>query len=200
MLLHFFLSKIARALFRPPDATKSADQLVRYTMRLGFRTFRDPEFRRHVEFTELSTGEQDRMFNELMASNLVLATLMTDTFAKLANRGVSDFFRAVCTEITERFSATLRGMGIAEEHACTWIKLLELRRDEYEDQRLYSRSSLPEFGEGNPWLRVVAVGCLFHIRRGKPAKDDPLFPIFIRQAVAVSECTRRVILRATRRL
>jgi len=200
MVFHFFIGKLERAIFGPPGEMQVANYIVNFALKRGFRTFCNHKFRTAVHFFQLSTVEQDRMFNELVASNLVLVLLMIDTLAKLANKEARDFLRSLCNVIPAQFVKKLRENGIAEEHAQVWIKLLDLRRDEYEEQRLKARDALPEFGEGNPWLRVVTVGCLFHIRRGKPPTDDPLFILLMEESVAVSATTRRTILRAIRRL
>lgn len=180
--------------------TRTANALVQYALKRGFRTFRNRSFRASVQFHTLDQVEQDRMFNELVASNLVLIMLMLDTFAKLSNRGMQEYIRQLCNAIPLRFAETLRKTGVADEHTRTWLKLLDLRRDEYEEQRLSARSSLPEFGEGNPWMRVVGVGCLFHIRRGKPDTSDPLLTLCMEDSIAVSAFTTRLITRTVHRL
>lgn len=200
MMFDFFIGKLERAIFGPPDKVKIVNQLMGYALKRGFRTFRNNEFRVTVKFSELSTVEQDRMFNELIASNIVLVLLMIDTFAKLSERGVQEYLRSLCDTISSQLAEKLRGIGIADDHVNTWIKLLELRRDEYEEGRLQARGSLPEFGKGNPWVRVIPVGCLFHIRRGKSIDNDPLFPLLMKDSLAVANATEEIILRTVRRL
>lgn len=201
MFFEFFLRPIVRAVFGTSDALKTADTLAHYALRRGFRTFRDSSFRKGASFTTLAIGEQDRIFNELVVSNLVLVLLMLDTLVKLTDGRVKEFCRAVCGAIPEKFLTILRATGgIVEENVELWRKLITLRQDEYEERRLEARSALPELGEGNPWLRVVGVGCLFHIRRGKSIVDDPLFSILITQAIAISRAVDRTIRSSIRRL
>ncbi len=200
MSFQFFWRKVLRLIFGPPDSMQVADEMVSYAMKRGFRAFHDPAFRAHVNFTHIEMVEQDRMFNELVASNLVLMLLMTDTLRKLTTKGVQEFLGSIGTAMIEQFLKTLGEMGVSEDHVHTWRKLIELRRDEYEEDRLKARSSLPEFGEGNPWMRLVAVGCLFHIRRGAPIKDDPLLSLLVHQAADISDRTRQITLHAVQRL
>lgn len=180
-------------LFGAPDVTAIAAQLVDKASRTGFRMFRDARFRECIAFDTLEPMEQDRMFNELIASNLVLLMLMLDTFVNVSGNEHREYIRVLNSQIPESFTQLLGDMGIAREHIQTWLQLLNLRRDEYEQTRIDYRDKFPELGEGNPWIQVVAIGCLSHIRRGEAIKEDPLMELLLEQAINISGITRKSV-------
>ncbi|MBI4262506.1 hypothetical protein HY624_03200 [Candidatus Uhrbacteria bacterium] len=181
------------ALFGPPDIGVLARRIADDASRRAFRLYRDKKFRQSVAFDTLTTTEQDRMFNELVASNIVLVMLMLDTFVKVADSERKENVRTMLAAVPEQFIQSLESLGIDRAYTEIWLKLLHLRRDEYEQTRLEHREHFPEFGEGNPWIHVVAVGCLFHIRRGQAIKKDPLLEPLYEQAIDIAERTRKAI-------
>ncbi len=192
--LFFLLYYRARnAVLGIPDAITAAKRLQGKASKQAFRVYRGPLFRKSVFFDALATVEQDRMFNELIVANLVLEILMMETFAKFAHDVGKEWTRAVAENIPTQFVASLRALSIVEEYMEIWRKLITLRQDEYEHMRLEHRDRFSELGEGNPWIRVVAIGCLFHIRRRKGIPNDPLLPLLIEQAIAIAQVTRRSI-------
>lgn len=187
------LYRLRNAAFGVPDSITTARRLTEKASRKAFRLYSDPIFRAGVSFDTLETTEQDRVFNELVVANLTLEILMMETFAKYATGEKKEWACTTSLEIPRQYIESLRNLSIKDEYLDIWKKLISLRQDEYEQIRLEHRGHFPELGEGNPWVRVVAVGCLFHIRRAKDVPDDPLFPLILKQAITIANLTRRSI-------
>ena len=192
-LFFVFYYRMRNAVLGIPDVKKTAQQLAQEASKQAFRVYRDPVFRKGVSFDTTETVEQDRMFNELVVTNLVLEILMIETLATFARGRSKEWLRAVAEAIPTEFITTLRDASVAEEFLEIWKKLIALRQDEYEQTRLDHREYFPELGEGNPWVRVTAISCLFHIRRSKNVPNDPLLPLVMTQALNIADHTRRAM-------
>lgn len=189
----FLYYRFRNAILGIPEIETTARRLAQTASKRAFRVYRSHTFRKSVSFDTLETVEQDRMFNELIVGNLVLEILMMETFAKFASGNNKEWALETAGEIQKQFLASLRDLAIADEYVEMWRKLITLRQDGYEQTRLEHRDRFSELGEGNPWIQVVAVDCLFHIRRGKDISNDPLFSLLIEQAIAIASVTRRSI-------
>lgn len=66
--------------------------------------------------------------------------------------------------------------------------------------RLENRSKFPEIGEGNPWMPVCTVNCLYHIRHGKRVEKDPALPLLIDPFYTYALVTMKILRRHTFRI
>lgn len=191
---------LRRTIFGPPSAVRIARNLVNHTAVTAFRVFRDEEVRTSLKFKKIEKGEQDRIFNEFLVTGLALISLMMEMLAQMSEGKRKTFFREVQSGIKARLLQWFRELGTAEHHVDLWDKLIEMRLDEYREDRLRYRDNLPEPGEGNPWFPIVATGGLFHVRRGKPLSDDPVFRHMRAWLSMLAMRTEKVMISAIERL
>lgn len=94
--------------------------------------FRDAEFRRLFRFEKQSEEEQNRIFNELTVTNLVLLTFLIDQRIQETNEeDHKEYLAALRAAVPEYYKQFLRRIGIQGNLASIWDKLIDLRYDEY---------------------------------------------------------------------
>jgi len=196
---YIIIGWIAKIIFGPPSIEKVTSIMMWGDLKLAHRFFRDKSVRALLDFEKLEQMEQDRIFNELVITNLLLSVLMLDTVAELTSGSKRDFCRDVSETLFYAYPRELARMGIDEEHVDLWNKLMKMRYDEYrEDERRWKKRPDPRMQ--NPWRTVLAVGGLDHLRRGKTSPEDPLFPKMIEWLAESAMQTESILIRATRRL
>ncbi|HTX86442.1 MAG TPA: hypothetical protein VMC41_00050 [Candidatus Nanoarchaeia archaeon] len=152
----------------------------------AFNFFRDEKFRELSGFARLGEEEQNRIFNELTVTNLVLAILLLEQKAREENgEEKKNYLRALRDALPDNFIAYLAEQGIPGEFVEIWKKLIDLRRDEYAENMRAYRQEL--FAAGDKTMAAVAAdnkllifqtvvfGLYDHIVRGMVKKDDPLY-------------------------
>ncbi len=167
-------------------AAAVAEKIVEITSQAGFNYWEDKEFRGMVDFESLTQTEQDRMFNELMVSALILAMMKLDEIVGNPDlaRERKIVFSLVRDALPNGYLDTLRGFGIERKYIRIWKKLLDMRKKEYfEDLTLAKSETIaaaefkdhPEFKEA--WARIETIGIctLQHIRRGRTDPKDKLW-------------------------
>lgn len=167
-------------------AAKIAEKLVEITSHSSFSHWREPEFRRMISFDSISQTEQDRIFNELIVSALILAMMKLDDIVSDQNLAMEKkiVLSKVRDAVPEGYVNTLRGLGVERKFLRLWKKLLEIRKVEYfKDLTLAKNETVAaeefrEHPEVKPaWARIetIAIDSLHHIRRGKTNVKDPLW-------------------------
>lgn len=152
----------------------------------SFEMFKDPKFRELVRFSDIDQVEQDRIFNELVVTNLIMAILLLEQSVREANDSdKKEYFRALKDSLPKYFIEYLTRLGIAGEFTEIWNKLIELRHDEYiqevnEFRKEFLNSGDEEISglalEKNVLIfQALAFGLYRHVVRGKVIKDDPLY-------------------------
>jgi hypothetical protein len=155
----------------------------------AFNFFRDEKFHELAGFAALSEEEQNRIFNELTVTNLVLALLLLEQIAREDDsEDKKNYLRALRDALPDNFIGYLKEKGIPNELAEIWKKLIDLRRGEYAENMTAYRQEF--FSHGDKIMAAVAsdnkllifqtvvFGLYDHIVRGQVKKDDPLYLYF----------------------
>lgn len=175
-------------------AAATATALIQAAAGAAFELFRDHKFRRLAKFDQLSQVEQDRIFNELMVSFLVLTMLLLEAPDLNVDRETRQFLKAVHQATAPAHIAHLRSLGLGEPHLKDWQTLLSLRFDEYARDRLDVRAAAMELRSAEKKLdldelsniqllvpvQTVAIGCHHHVCRGETAGRDELFKVTLK--------------------
>jgi len=173
-----------------------ANKIVQYFAKDSFRLIREKQFIREFDFEGYDQVEQDRIFNEIVASAIVLSALMFETLAqKITNDESKQFFANLYIETMSEYSNILKNNGV-EQHFCQiWKDLLEMRIKEYrKDYKTYRK----EFEkDSNPWSQIVAIGGFQHITRGKGKAGSEAFQIFIRWIANMASFVLKTVTRNT---
>lgn len=152
-----------------------AERLASAVAQASFDFWEDEEFRKLINFENISKTEQDRIFNELEVTALGLVALHAEQQPLLIK---------IQQETVEAFLKMMADLGIEEEFLDTWKLLIKMRFKEYKrDFRMASKEAKGweelknEDGLRPVWARVetLTIDGLRHIRRGRVEKDDPLW-------------------------
>lgn len=165
----------------------------------AFDFFRQNNFREEIDLDKLAQVEQDRIFNELVATGISLAILIFSTMSDLAQKKkknrIVEFYQELIIELYSRYGNWLRELGTEEKFASMWKGLIEMRIKEYQKDFREHKKEIPSELKANPWISVVSIGCLYHIRRGEPKDKDSLFLLIIHWAkslaIEISKLTLR---------
>jgi len=156
----------------------------------AFAFFRQNNFREEIKFNQIAQVEQDRIFNELVATGICLAILMFETMSNLTQKKKKDyaveFYQELIIELYSRYGNWLRELGTEEKFASLWKDLIEMRVKEYQKDFREHRKEFPSELKANPWISICSIGCLYHIRRGKPKDKDDLFILILRWVKSVA--------------
>lgn len=180
--MNFLLRKLFRTI--PPE--KEAEFLTSMVSGSAYGIFLDRDFRRLVSFETQIQTEQDRIFNEVVVTALVL--LISVIKDRLLNIAPSrrDFWETIYATIPDTFADWLAEIGVQESYVGIWRNLVNLRFEEYEEKQSWTRHAwIEEFLEDrkrneeafhDTMVRVetLTVSSMLHITRGKAKQDDPL--------------------------
>lgn len=169
----------------PAHLETHSRKAVLFGSRLALELFRDKRFRGYLKFSEISEEEQNRIFNELTVTNLVLLMLLLDQ----VTREISDdedkkeFYQALRQAVPEYFKGFIRRIGIPDEYAKIWDKLVDLRYDEYVKDALEVRGEFLNHQDladlaldrNVVIFQAIAFGLYHHLVRGKVIKDDLVY-------------------------
>jgi len=174
------------------DATAGA--LVKVAINNAFQLFRDKKFRRLSSFDTLTQGEQERVFNELIVTYVVLVVLLLEAPDLRVPREFRDYLIDLKEKIPKAHTDYLRTLGVETEHLRDWEKLVSLRYDEYAKERHEVRSAAMQIESSEKALdlddlskiqmlvplQAVAIGCHHHVCRGDTKGRDELFKLTLR--------------------
>jgi hypothetical protein len=174
------------------DATAAG--LVQMAAHQAFQLFRDKEFRRLVSFDILSQIEQDRIFNELVISYVVLIILVLEAPDLRVPSEFRDYLLALKEKIPRAHVNYLRSLGVEAEHLQNWEKLMDLRYEEYAKDRHEVRAAAMQLESSEKALdlndlskiqmlvpvQTVAIGCHIHVCRGESQGRDDLFKLTLK--------------------
>lgn len=182
----------------PPPLSKAtqifAAVLDQAASRYAFKIFQDKKFRRLLDFNSLKKTEQDRIFNELVVSNLVLLMLTLEAPDLRVDPELKDYFIDFKEEIPRAHVSCLKDLGIEKRYLDDWEKLIKMRYEEYSKDKHKARQAAIEVESKEKELTVeglediqlllpaqtVAIGCHHHICRGKTEGKDELFKTILR--------------------
>ena len=174
------------------DATASG--LVQVAAHEAFQLFRHKEFRRLVSFDIQSQIEQDRIFNELVVSYIVLLLLLLEAPDLRIPREFRDYLKDLKEKIPRAYVDYLKTLRVAAEHLGDWEKLIGLRYEEYARDRHEVRAAAMEVESSEKALNLddlsniqmlvpvqtVAIGCHHHVCRGETKGRDELFKLTLK--------------------
>lgn len=182
----------------PPSIEEMAEYtahgLVQLAWHSAFKLFRDKKFRKLVDFENLGQVEQDRIFNELTVTAILLIMFILEAPDLRVPPEFKDYLQYLKDEIPKAHLERFKELGIERKYRRLWRKLLGMRYEEYQKDKhkiraaameLHSREaplsteSLSEIQLTLP-VETLAIGALFHIRRGKARPEDPLFKMLLK--------------------
>ena len=161
----------------------------------AFQLFRDKQFRRLANFDQLTQGEQDRIFNELVSAFVTLIMLLLEAPDLHSRREFGDYLDQLKTKIPVALLAMFEEMGIEAEHRLEYSKLIELRYEEYAKDKHEVRKAAMEIESSENRLNVkslseiqvlvpvqsVAIGCHHYVCRGETEGKDELFKVLLKE-------------------
>jgi len=167
---------------------------VQAASRYAFKLFRDKKFRQLLDFNSLEKMEQDRIFNELVVSNLTLLMLTLEAPDLRIDSDVKEYFFTFKDEIPKTHVDFLKELGIEKKYLDDWEKLIKMRYEEYSEDKYKARQAAIEIESKEKELttdglvdiqlllpvQTVVIGCHHHICRGKTKGKDELFKLILR--------------------
>ena len=179
-MFNFF--KSVKYSVHPARIEGRAGHLVNFGNAKAFQLFKEEDVRAWLDFDKQDQVEQDRFFNEMVVTNIVMLMLILDDKIAVLDPGLKrDHFKDLRKEVPKTYAKTLRRHGVAEEHCSIWNKLIEMRYDEYSNAKLEWRSIIAEHNQQLGYdnrvalFQALAFGLYEHLKRGKVKKDDPLY-------------------------
>ncbi len=190
---------LSRTVFGPPRVERVSGRLLSQVTHAAWDIFRSPELRRLMTFEKIDQTEQDRIFNELVVCGLTLVLLSLETVTRMVEDDAKVFTQSLRQDLSIAYARQLGQLGIAKKYQRLWNRLVEMRCDEYREDWLEYRAQLPDPEHANPWPKVIAIGGLHHLRRGKTSPQDPMFSQLIawihRLDAAVTKTMTRALIR-----
>lgn len=175
---------LLRKLFRNVPPEKEARFLTEIVTGSAHSVFLDDFFRQMVNFDRQIKVEQDRIFNELVVTGLLL--LFSTIKDNLSNIQLSRqvFWQRVLGLSSKSYVEWLGELGIEKEHLDTWEKLIDLRLEEYKERQsltrgawaeeLFDRSEDEQLNDAMVRVETLTVSSMLHITRCKAKREDPL--------------------------
>lgn len=158
--------------------------MVRLVSGSAFSVFSDEHFREMINFEKRKQVEQDRIFNELVVTGLMLLLMMINDILPDVEPGRKQFWLDIKEGIPILFAGWLKEIGVENKFAAIWKKLIYLRWDEYKREqivtrRIFSGGELANiqneaFKDAAVRVETATVGSLLHLTRGKAKPTDPL--------------------------
>ena len=157
--------------------------------------FNDKTYIQLTGLNEMAQLEKDRILNELILAGITVIMLTLEAPDLRISRDFKEYFRLLKDEIPKAHLAQLKELGIENKHVKLWKKLIEMRYDEYAQDRLKARSAAMEYDSRKKDLTskdldgihlflpafTVAVGCHHHICRGKTEGHDLAFKYLMKK-------------------
>lgn len=161
----------------------------------AFKTYWDKKFIKLAEINKLEQIEQDRIFNELILAGICVIMLTLEARDLRHDENFKEYLFKVRDEIINAHIDQIKNLGMEKEHQKLWKKLIQIRYEEYEKNKLTARESMMEFEGKEKGLEisdleginltlppfVVAVGAHKHIVRGKTKGRDLLFKLIMKK-------------------
>lgn len=165
------------------ESKEKAKEINIFAATSAFKIFRDRKFRSLLNFDQQSQTEQDRFFNELVVSTLILSIYIVRDCSIGRDDDQEEYWHEVKSNLKSQFIAYIDEIGIPRKFVDVWSKLIDLRKTEYDRDKIEMRSEMmtsKEFQSQVENIRlirtqVIAIGCLRHLRRGKEKPKDPLY-------------------------
>lgn len=175
-------------------AQATADKLAGAAAHFAYQLFSDAAFRKLAWFDQLEQTEQDRIFNELLVSALLLIVFTFEAPDLDVEEEKREYFKLLAECIPQAHLRALRALGVEQEHLDTWDKLIRMRYEEYQQSRVRIRAAAMELealereldAQGLDRIalmlpvEVIAIGCHQHVCRSQTEGRDELFKVQLR--------------------
>ncbi len=180
---------------------KEAKELVKMVALEAFKCFRDKKFRQASRFNSQTQEEQDRFFNEIVVTANVFLRLSLHDNIYLMPPEVQPFWYKVEDALFAQYENWQKEIGIAGENFILWQKLTDMRMKEYAIARedmvdLLRKHKIETSGSRQldmvNRVSTLAIGLLFHIRRGENIDQDPLQAVLFKW---VASLNRKILAR-----
>ncbi len=156
--------------------------LVMAGAKQAFALYQDKDVREMLRFSNVNKVEQDRYFNEMVATNHIMLMMILDQEIVECDDGDrKNYLKALRGQVTPHFLAYLREIGIPGKFVHIWKKLIDLRYDEYENGKLEWRDVFMEVDQDAASdnrvmiFQTTSFGLYDHLKRGDIEKGDPLY-------------------------
>lgn len=170
------------------------DQMVN---QYAFELFRDSSFRKLAKFDSKSQSEQDRIFNEIVVWYLVLFIAVLESPDLKKSDEEKQFFQMIAQDMPKIHVKQLANLGIPKVFQKQWLKLIDMRYQEYQKDKEQVRSDAVKVHSEDKELttkdhldiqlllpvHTVAICLHHHILKGKVKGEDELFK-YLFKAVA----------------
>ena len=170
-------------------ARETAAALVKAASGSAFKLFQDRQFRRLAGFEQLNQTEQDRIFNELVVSFIILIMLVLEAPDLRATAEFRRYLSELNKKIPKAHIDYLRASGVEKKYLSDWENLINLRCEEYARDRHDVRAAAMQIESSGKGLdlddlskiqmlvpvQAVAIGCHHHICRGDTEGKDDLY-------------------------
>src|SRR3989338_3894595 len=163
----------------PARMEAKSRRLVIFGSNRALAIFQDKDFRRLSNFSQIGEGEQNRIFNELTVTNLILLMLILDQLAQEAEgQERKGYLLALRQAAPEYFRGFIKRINIPKDLAEIWSQLIDLRYDQYCRDFLDWRGAalndekLADFGSDNRLMifRTAVFGLYQHLTPGQVKK------------------------------
>lgn len=178
----------------PKMAQTMAGGLDRAASQNAFQIYHHPVFRRLTSLESLEQIEQDRIFNELVVTNIVLLMLSLEASDLRIKEDLKDYFLMVKDSLPKAHCDELANLGVEKKYLEVWKKLINLRYEEYSENKHTLREASMEFEAKEKELtakdiegiqsilpmQTAAFGCFDHVCRGKTKGKEELLNFLVR--------------------
>jgi len=172
----------------------TAGTLDRAASQNALQIYNNPKFGRLACLDSLERIEQDRILNELLVTNIVLLMMTLESNDLRINEEFKEYFLLVKDSMSKAHRNQLAALGIEKEFLDIWDKLINLRYEEYSNDKNEVREASMEFHAKEKELtnkdlediqsilpvQTTTFGCFHHICRGKTKGRDDLLNYLVR--------------------
>lgn len=167
---------------------KMAEEIIQVASGSAYKVFIDKEFRKRSDFEMQSKTEQDRFFNELVVTAFILIYYICEIAVAGKKGDEEEYWRRTRDLLKPFYLDWLKSLGIPKKFIETWEKLIDLRTEEYNADKIEMRRQMAESKEFQDQVlnvrfirvQVLTIGCLRHLRRGKETPKDFLYKYLLK--------------------
>ncbi len=155
----------------------------------AFNLFNNKDFRQLNNFERIDQVEQDRVFNEIVVSGIVLAILIFEKLNdKSQNKKYNQFYLEMQMELESSYGNWLRDLGSQEEHASLFKDLIKMRLKEYQkNYHKFQKEVLKHVNTKFPYLFIVAIGGSTHIARSNSKLAEDILKPFTKWCTLLTD-------------
>lgn len=166
----------------PARVEAKCRSLVLLGSKAAFKMFKSEDVRKLLNFNQVNKVEQDRFFNEMAVTNIIMLMLILDKQIAEADPGErKEYLKALREKVPKFYLAFLGKIGIPKKYVNIWKKLIDLRYDEYDKDTLEWRQTFMNINhevamnKGVLIFQTLSFGLFNHLRRGKVDPEDELY-------------------------